>query len=147
VKGRQGSGCATAVHPLLTSRSRVYRGLGTFCFGIGAVGIGVPLLPTIPFWILAAFFYARSSPALRDRIYRHPRFGKPVRDFLEQGALSRRGKLAAVSGIVFGLTLGLLAFSPPVPLLAVLIVALTPVIAFLLTRPEPSREPRQMTLT
>lgn len=121
------------------TRVTLYRWLGTFFFGIGAVGIGVPLLPTVPFWILAAFFYGKSAPALRERVYAHPRFGKPVRDFLEHGALSKRAKLAAMGGIAAGITISVLAFSLPVQVAFLLVLILLPVIYFLLTRPEPAR--------
>jgi len=114
----------------------LYRWLGALFFGLGTLGIGVPLLPTVPFWILAAFFYARSEPALRDRIYAHPRFGKPVRDFLEHGVLSRLGKVAAVSGIAIGIAISVLAFSMPGKIALILALCLLPVVLFLLTRPE-----------
>ena len=59
--------------------------LGWLFFGLGFIGAFLPLLPTVPLWILAAWFFARSNPALRDRIYRHPQFGPQVEEFVEQG--------------------------------------------------------------
>ncbi len=121
----------------MMSRVGAYRALGAFFFALGAVGIGVPLLPTVPFWILAAFFYARSAPELRDRIYAHPRFGPSVRDFLEHGALSRRGKAWAVGGITFGVSLSVWLYAPPIEVTAVIVVCMAVVVVFLLTRPAP----------
>ena len=117
-------------------RQALYRWFGALFLGLGTLGIAVPLLPTVPFWIVAAFFFARSEPALRDRIYAHPRFGKPVQDFLEHGALSRRGKIAAVVGIAVGITISVFAFSMPGKVALIVALCLLPVVIFVLTRPE-----------
>ncbi len=118
------------------ARRSLYRWLGGVFLGLGTLGIALPLLPTVPFWIMAAFFYARSEPALRDRIYAHPRFGRPVQDFLEHGVLSRRGKIAAVAGIVVGITISVFAFSMPGEIAIIVALCLVPVAVFVLTRPE-----------
>ncbi len=110
----------------------MYRFLGGFFFATGALGIGVPLLPTVPFWILAAWFFARSSPELRDRIYRHPTFGRPVREFLEHRTLSRRGKAAAVLGISGSVGVSILLAQPPVWVIGVIVAVLLPVVVWLL---------------
>ncbi|MEN8176672.1 MAG: YbaN family protein [Pseudomonadota bacterium] len=120
------------------SRRHIYRTLGGFFLAVGTLGIGIPLLPTVPFWILAAFFFARSEPALRDRIYAHPRFGPPVQSFLEQGALSRRAKAFAVGGITSGVSLGVFVFPLPGYASLALVAVLIPVVIYLLTRPPPS---------
>ena len=40
--------------------------VGLLSLLLGAIGLFVPLLPTVPFIILAAFCFARSSPALEQ---------------------------------------------------------------------------------
>ena len=103
------------------------------CFG--AVGVFLPLLPTVPFMLLAAFCFARSSPQLHDWLLRHPVFGPPILDWQERGAISRRGKIAASVSIaaVFGLSL-LLGLA--LELLVVQAVVLGAVMTFIWSRPE-----------
>jgi uncharacterized protein len=101
---------------------------------LGVIGIALPIMPTVPFLILAAFCFARSDPALEARILNHPVYGPPIRTWREKGAVSRRGKVAATfafsASIIFGyLTLPAhWVFLPPV----IALVCLT----WLWTRPE-----------
>jgi uncharacterized membrane protein YbaN (DUF454 family) len=123
---------------LAIRKHRIYRGLGLFFFGLGGLGIGVPLLPTVPLWILAAIFFARSAPALQQRIYDHPQFGETVRHFVEDGALSKRTKLFAIAGSSVGTTVSLWLIEPSSSVVWVVTLVVVGVIFWLATRPEPS---------
>ncbi|WNO55217.1 YbaN family protein [Stakelama saccharophila] len=70
---------------------------GWSALALGLVGVFLPLLPTVPFVILAAFCFARSSPALERRLIEHPRFGPHIAAWREAGAISRRGKWMATA--------------------------------------------------
>src|SRR3546814_1652212 len=92
--------------------------------GLGGLGVLLPLLPTVPFIILAAFCFARSSTALERKLLDNPRFGPAIRLWREKGAISRRGKRAALAAFAFSAVLGLLASPFPwslIPLAAALI--------------------------
>ena len=91
---------------------------------LAAIGVVLPLLPTVPFVILAAFCFARSSPALERRLVEHPRFGPHIQAWRERRAISRRGKVAASFAFALSAILGLALLDPPwafVPALAALI--------------------------
>lgn len=109
---------------------------GLLALALGLVGIVVPLLPTTPLLLLAAFCFARSSPRLEMWLVEHPRFGPPIRDWRAEGAISRRGKVAALVAIAvtFGISLAL-GLRPSVLLIQA--VVLGAVVVFLVTRPEP----------
>jgi uncharacterized protein len=109
---------------------------GILAMALGLLGIVLPLLPTTPFLLLAAFCFARSSPALHDWIVHHPRLGPPVRDWRNHGAISRRAKILAMAMLAFALVTGILADLGP-RVLAVQAAVLVAVAAFLLTRPSP----------
>lgn len=74
--------------------------LGFAFLAIGAVGLVLPLWPTTIFWIAAVFCLAESHPKIRDWIYARPGVGPIVRDFVERGEISRKGKYAAIGGMV-----------------------------------------------
>lgn len=65
------------------------------CVGLGAVGAVLPVMPTTPFLLVALWAGARSSPRLRFRLYRHPRYGPALRTWHRHGAVPARAKLAA----------------------------------------------------
>ena len=87
-------------------RRLLYLGLGFVSVGLGTAGIFLPLLPTVPFMLLAAYFFARSSPRLEARILDHPRFGPHVRAWRERGAISPAGKRAALFAFAFSAVIG-----------------------------------------
>jgi uncharacterized membrane protein YbaN (DUF454 family) len=121
---------------LNTSKQRFRRGVGLFFFALGTLGIGVPLLPTVPFWILAAIFFARSDPALQRKIYAHPQFGLTVRQFVENRVLSRRAKCFSIGGAGIGTGVGLWLTNPPAYVIATVSLIMVGVFVWLATRPE-----------
>ncbi len=76
---------------------------GVFFFILGCLGAALPLLPATPFFLLAAFFLLRASPALFDRLTRIPFFGPALRRATALRGLTMRAKL-----IVFVIALAFL---------------------------------------
>ena len=62
---------------------------------LGAIGIVLPLLPTVPFVILAAFCFSKGSRKLEKWMLEHPRLGPIVRDWREHHAVPRAAKILA----------------------------------------------------
>lgn len=75
---------------------------------LGGAGAFLPLLPTVPFLILAAFCFARSHPGLERWLVEHPRFGSHIRAWRERGAISPKGKRAAILAFAASMAAGLL---------------------------------------
>ncbi len=83
--------------------------LGLLCVALGLIGIVLPLLPTVPFMLLAAFFFARSSERLHHWLITHPTFGPPIVDWQERGAIQPRVKWISTVSIaaVYAISLAL----------------------------------------
>lgn len=85
--------------------------LGWTAVALGAIGAFLPVVPTVPFLLVGAWAFSRSSPALRDRIRNHPRYGASVRAWQDRGVISPLAKIWAVvamaAGVVLGLFLGI----------------------------------------
>ena len=78
-------------------------GLGASACGIA--GAALPLVPTTPFLMVAAFAFARSSPRLHDWLLTHPSLGPPIEAWTKHGAIPRSAKRAAAVLMVAGLAL------------------------------------------
>ncbi|MGJ7904111.1 YbaN family protein [Lysobacter sp. 1R34A] len=74
-----------------------WRWLAYASLALGAIGIVVPGLPTVPFVLLSAFAAGRGSERLHAWLLGHRRFGPMIRDWEQHGAVSRRSKWLAVS--------------------------------------------------
>ena len=101
-----------------------YVTLGFLAMAIGAVGAFLPLLPTVPFMLLAAFFFARSSPRMERRLLEHPTVGPHIIAWRSRGAISRNGKRAALIAFAISVTIGFVTLAFPwsmLPLLAAMI--------------------------
>lgn len=109
--------------------------LGVTALTLGTIGIVLPLLPTVPFLLLAAFFFARSSERLHNWLITHPRFGPPIEDWNRSGAISRRAKILATVSVAaaFGLSL---ALGLRLMILMIQAATLCCVLLFIWTRPE-----------
>ena len=116
-----------------------FRLLGGLLLAGGLVGIWVPVMPTTIFLIGAAACFARSTPALNRYLLQHKRFGPPLRDWFNEGAIGRRSKITAVIGMAFGMAITIIATGDP------LWIALAGGVRgwsawYVLSRPRPARE-------
>ena len=71
--------------------------LGALALGLGVAGIFLPLLPTTPLLLLAAWCFVRSSPRLYEWLLNHPRLGVYIRNFREHRAIPLRVKVFSVT--------------------------------------------------
>ncbi len=109
--------------------------LALVSLALGIIGIFLPVLPTVPFILLAAWAAARSSPRLLQWLENHRRFGPAISDWRRGGVVARKSKwlatvLMAASTVIMLLTVGPRWFI----LLAIAIIA--SVLAWLWQRPE-----------
>lgn len=70
---------------------------GWIALVLGALGVVLPVLPTTPFVLLAAYFFGKGSPRLRAWLVEHRTFGPLIIDWEAHGAIPRPVKRLAVT--------------------------------------------------
>lgn len=112
--------------------------VGIAALAAAVVGIALPLLPTTPLLLVAAFAFARSSHRLHTWLLDHSVFGPLIEDWRAHGSIRPRAKAAAVASMVGVLLLSLLLGAASW-ILAVQALVLFAVGAFVLSRPSGPR--------
>ncbi len=70
---------------------------GSVSVVLGVVGMFLPLLPTTPFLLLAAWCYSRSSERFYHWLLTNRWCGEYIRNYREGRGISRQNKIAALS--------------------------------------------------
>lgn len=97
-------------------------GIGLLCIALGITGIFLPLLPTTPFLLLAAFLFARSSTRLYYWLLKHRYLGPYIRDYLEHRTIPRKVKFISISTMWMSILLAI-TFSDLAALIVILLIA------------------------
>lgn len=110
--------------------------IGVLALTLGALGIVLPLLPTTPFILLAAYSFARSSKSVHDWLLRHRIFGPLIGNWRRYGAISRRAKILGLASLIVVFAISLQLGAPPyVVLIQAVILPLCGL--FIMSRPRP----------
>ena len=118
----------------------LYVAVGWLCLSLGFVGIFVPLLPTTPFVLLAAFCFSRSSARLHRWLLTQPTFGPMIRDWNQHGVIRPHIKWTSIGLIVIMLSYPIVFGELALLLKIALVFVGLSVIGFIWSRPSrPSR--------
>ncbi|NNU59178.1 YbaN family protein [Ochrobactrum soli] len=91
-----------SVPAISAGKRALYLVLGFVMLALGIIGAVLPVMPTTIFIILAAWFFARSSPKLEARLLADPRFGPLIVNWRDRGAIPPKAKLYACLGMLVG---------------------------------------------
>lgn len=81
---------------------RLFLAGGIISVALGAIGAALPIMPTVPFLLVAVYCFARSNPKWEQKILDHPTWGPQVQDWRERRAISRRAKTMAIGAMSVG---------------------------------------------
>ncbi|OWJ73211.1 hypothetical protein CDV52_14175 [Haematobacter missouriensis] len=110
---------------------------GGFFVLLGFVGAVLPIMPTVPFLIVAAFCFGRSSEKMHVWLMTHRIFGPPLRNWETNRAIRRQTKWIALLSMAVGFAFVTAFVGLPIWALAIQGTILTIVSIFIWTRPEP----------
>jgi len=110
---------------------------------LGVAGAFVPVMPTTPFLLIAAWALGRSSPALERWLLGHPRFGATLQAWYTHGAILPWIKFVALAGLASSLFAVFAATTNPALRIAHVLLSLPRRHSFLRVR---RRRPRRTKL-
>lgn len=130
--------CRVCCAPLISRFRLPWLLAGLAFIAVGAIGVILPLLPTTPFLLLAAYCFTRSSPRMHRWLHSHATFGPLVNNWNQYGSIDRRSKRIAIIVILLTPVITVM-IGVPWWALAFQLLVLGFAATFVLTRPDPPR--------
>jgi len=94
----------------------LYFAAGWLCLALGAVGAVLPVLPTTPFVLLAAWCFSKSSTRLHSWLLSHRTFGPYIVAWEQHRVIPLRAKILSAS--IIALLIGYMLIASPAPVWA-----------------------------
>jgi hypothetical protein len=126
-----------SVGVLRSARRRAWAVAAYAFLVLALAGVALPVLPTTPFALLAAYCATRGSDRLHARLHAHPVLGPVIRDWSEHRSVARRSKVAATATMALSAAILLVVSGPGRVLLGTTLV-MACVATWLWLRPEPA---------
>ena len=114
----------------------IYHVIGLLMIVLAIIGAILPIMPTVPFLLVASWCFARSSPRFHNWLHNHKVFGPPIKQWEEQGVISPFVKALAVGGMSVGFCSFLLIAKPVLWLTICVAIVLILISVYILTRPS-----------
>lgn len=77
-------------------KKAIFLVLGCICLGVGCIGIILPILPTVPFFLVTAFCFAKSSEKLHRWFISTNMYKKHLQSFVEKRGMLMKTKLSII---------------------------------------------------
>ncbi len=104
---------------------------------LGIIGIFLPLLPTTPFVLLAAYCFSKSSPRLHHWLLNQPHLGPMIQNWEQHGSISQNAKVTATVLMIGCFSFSFLFLDLSLIIKGALVCMGTGMLCFIWTRPSP----------
>ena len=89
----------------------LYLMIGFICLGLGCIGIALPILPTVPFFLVTIFCFANSSQRLHDWFLHTKMYKKHLEAFVKKKGMTIKAKITVLISVSLLMGLGFVMMS------------------------------------
>lgn len=113
----------------------VWRSIAVLAIILGIIGLLLPIMPTVPFLLVAAWAGGKGWPILEEKLLSHPKYGPQIIAWRQHGVVRRRPKV--IASVMMCGSATMLSLSPVPILLKVTVIGIMLMVAtWLWLRPE-----------
>lgn len=109
--------------------------IGSIALVAGMIGAFLPVLPTTPFILLAAWCYIRSSDQVYDRLINDERFGKTIEDYHTGKGITKPTKTKSITMMWITILISSYIYIEKIWLVGILLITAVSVTAYILRQP------------
>ncbi|MTI11261.1 YbaN family protein [Curvivirga aplysinae] len=117
----------------------IYLIIGWVALSLGVIGAFLPIMPTVPFLIVALWGFSKSSERFHHWLYTHKTYGPLLQDWDQHRVIPIWGKIWAVTAMTGSMLIMLYLEIPFYGLISAGII-MTSVGIYIVTRPSRKRE-------
>ncbi len=110
-------------------KQKIFLILGFLFVAFGIIGAILPLMPSTVFFILAAYFFSKSSSKFHKKLIENKYVGEHIKNFYEKKGMPLRAKIISILSLFSTITVSIMLIERT-PFLVVILLSIAFAVSF-----------------